>query len=205
MQNVQTAIIGKSLLSELFMKSITVFCGASDEVDQTYLDIAYKMGLAIADRGMRLVYGGGGTGLMGALADGALSVGGHVTGIIPEFFNTVEKAHDNLSRIEVVVNMHERKARMAELVEGFIALPGGFGTLEELFEVLTWSQIGLHNKPIGLLNAYQFFDSLLDFLKQVKDKKFTTSNLDTLYSVAASPNELLETMIHSNQQNIEKQ
>lgn len=201
----QTAIIGKSLLLELFMKSITVFCGASDEVDQTYLDIAYKMGLAIADRGMRMVYGGGGTGLMGAVADGALSVGGHVTGIIPEFFNTVEKAHDNLSRIEVVVNMHERKARMAELVEGFIALPGGFGTLEELFEVLTWSQIGLHNKPIGLLNAHQFFDSLLDFLKQVKDKKFTTSNLDTLYSVAASPNELLETMIHFHQQNIEKQ
>jgi len=184
------------------MKSITVFCGASDEVDQTYLDIAYKMGLAIADRGMRLVYGGGGTGLMGAVADGALSVGGHVTGIIPEFFNTVEKAHDNLSRIEVVVNMHERKARMAELVEGFIALPGGFGTLEELFEVLTWSQIGLHNKPIGLLNAYQYFDSLIDFLKQVKDKKFTTSNLDTLYSVAASPNELLEIMIQHNQENV---
>ena len=201
----QTAIIGKSLLLELVMKSITGFGVATEELDQTYVDIAYNMGLASADRGMRLVYGGGGTGLMGAVADGALSVGGHVTGIIPEFFNTVEKAHDNLSRIEVVVNMHERKARMAELVEGFIALPGGFGTLEELFEVLTWSQIGLHNKPIGLLNAHQFFDSLLDFLKQVKDKKFTTSNLDTLYSVAASPNELLETMIHFHQQNIEKQ
>lgn len=184
------------------MKSITVFCGASNEVDSGYLDIAFKMGLAIAERDIKLVYGGGGTGLMGALADGALSIGGQVIGIIPEFFNTVEKAHDSLSRIEVVANMHERKARMAELVQGFIALPGGFGTLEELFEVLTWSQIGLHNKPIGLLNAYQYFDPLIKFLNHIKDQKFTKSNLDSLYSVARSPIELLETIIQHNQENV---
>lgn len=178
------------------MKSISIYCGASDDVDQNYIDTAFQMGIAVAERGIQVIYGGGGTGLMGALANGALSVSGDVIGIIPKFFNTTEKAHASLTRIEVVDNMHERKARMAELADAFIALPGGFGTLEELFEVLTWSQIGLHSKPIGLLNTHQYFDTLISFLNQVEEKGFTHSKLHNLYSVTNSPDELLDILIN---------
>ncbi|MDH3943154.1 MAG: TIGR00730 family Rossman fold protein [Anaerolineae bacterium] len=180
------------------MKSICVFCGASDDVDSTYLDSARAMGKGIAQRGLRLVYGGGGTGLMGAVADGALSAGGEVVGIIPEFFNSVEKAHSTLTHMEVVTNLHIRKARMAELVEGFIALPGGFGTLEELFEVLTWSQIGLHHKPIGLLNHQNYFDPLIDFLEAMDQKGFTRQTPSELYHIAKESDGLLASMLNHN-------
>ena len=174
------------------MKSITVYCGASDDVDQFYLDAAFQMGIAIAQRGIQLVYGGGSTGLMGAVANGALSEGGEVVGIIPEFFNTKEKAHDRLTRLEVVADMHQRKARMAELVEGFIALPGGFGTLEELFEALTWSHIGLHNKPIGILNFNGYYDHLLTFLDNIYDKGFAQLPQPATIEIATTPKTLLK-------------
>lgn len=178
------------------MKSISIYCSASDDIDQGYFDAAFQMGVAVAERKIGVIYGGGGTGLMGAVANGALSAGGDVTGIIPELFNTVEKAHDRLTRVEIVDSMHQRKARMAELADAFIALPGGFGTLEELFEVLTWSQIGLHSKPIGLLNTHQYFDTLISFLNQVEEKGFTHSKLHNLYSVTNSPDELLDILIN---------
>lgn len=174
------------------MGSVCIYCGASDQVDTKYLDLASRMGEEAATRGLQIVYGGGSTGLMGALADGALSANGEVIGIVPEIFNTSEKAHDKLTRLEIVVDMHQRKARMAELVDAFIALPGGFGTLEELFEVLTWAQIGLHNKPVGLLNYNGYFDKLIEFLQEVEEKKFIHTPLMSLVQVSDSPNALLD-------------
>ena len=120
-----------------------------------------------AERGIAIAYGAGRTGLMGALADGALAAGGEVIGVIPDFFNTTYLAHAGLSRKEVVVGMHQRKARLVELSDAFVALPGGYGTFEELFEMLTWAQIGLHRKPVGVLNACRYFDPLLADRKSV--------------------------------------
>ena len=134
------------------MKKVCVYCGSSDKIPQVFLDAARSLGATLASRGMTLVYGAGSTGLMGAVADGALQAGGEVWGVIPRMFDTPQLSHKGLTRFEVVDNMHLRKARLVEISDGFIALPGGFGTFEELFEVLTWAQIGLHRKPIGLLN-----------------------------------------------------
>jgi hypothetical protein len=198
------AIIGKSLFYIILgnnMKSISIYCGSSDEVDQVYLDAAFQMGAVIAQRGIRVVYGGGGTGLMGAVANGALTAGGEVIGVIPEIFNTVEMVHDRLTRTDVVGDMHQRKARMAELAEGFVAMPGGFGTLEELFEVLTWSQIGLHEKPIGLLNTNQYFDRLVSFLEHVEEQGFTFSRLHELYSLGTTPSAVLNALINKQPNN----
>lgn len=183
------------------MKSICIYCGSADDVDQSYLDAAFQMGAAAAGRGIRVVYGGGSTGLMGALANGALSTGGEVIGVIPEIFNTAEKAHAHLTRTEIVEDMHQRKTRMAELAEGFVALPGGFGTLEELFEVLTWSQIGLHEKPIGLLNTNQYFDRLVSFLEHVDVQGFTFSRLHDLYSLGTRPDALLDVLANKQRKN----
>lgn len=143
------------------MKSISVFCGANAGTDPVYRESAFAMGAALARRGIRLVFGGGKVGLMGAVADGALSAGGQVTGVIPVFLQTKELAHDKLTDLIVVPSMHERKMRMFELSEGTIALPGGFGSMDELFEILTWGQLGLHNHPTGLLNVRGFYDHLL--------------------------------------------
>ncbi len=146
------------------MNSVCVFCGSSDRIAKEYLDAAHAMGLAIASRGMRLVYGAGSTGLMGAVAEGALSGGAEVVGVIPEMFHNPTLAHFGLTRLEVTADMHTRKARMYELSDAFIALPGGLGTMDELFESLTWAQIGLHRKAVGLLNVNGYFEHLLTFL-----------------------------------------
>jgi uncharacterized protein (TIGR00730 family) len=143
------------------MKSIVVFCGSSTGNDPAFGEIAEAVGRAIAARGARLIYGGAKVGLMGRLADAALAEGAEVIGILPRFLSIKEVAHQGLSRLLIVETMHERKTRMAELGDGFLALPGGFGTLEELFEVVTWAQLGLHRKPIGVLNAKGFYDPLL--------------------------------------------
>jgi len=163
------------------MKSVCVYCGSSDLVDGKYLKTANEMGRAIAGRGLKLVFGGGSSGLMGALASSALESGGEVIGVITQQFNKAELAHNGLSRFEVVDNMHQRKARMIELSDAFVALPGGFGTMEELFEVLTWAQIGLHSKAIGLLNAHSYFDSLFDFFNQAKSEGFIFHENHELY------------------------
>lgn len=143
------------------MKSIVVFCGSSTGNDPAFGQIAEAVGRAIAVKGARLIFGGAKVGLMGRLADAALAEGAEVIGILPRFLSIKEVAHQGLSRLLIVETMHERKTRMAELGDGFLALPGGFGTLEELFEVVTWAQLGLHRKPIGVLNAKGFYDPLL--------------------------------------------
>lgn len=143
------------------MKSICVFCGSSDAVHSDYLSAARTMGITLAERGLRLIYGGGKTGLMGAVADGVLEAGGEVTGVIITSMNTASLAHTGLTKMEVLPDMHTRKARMYELSDGFIALPGGFGTMDELFETLTWGQIGNHQNPVGLLNVNNYYVPLL--------------------------------------------
>lgn len=143
------------------MRSICVFCGSSDAVHNDHKTAAWTMGQVLAETGLRLVYGGGRTGLMGAVADGALAAGGEVIGVIIPSMNTPALAHDGLTRMEVPPDMHARKARMHELADGFIALPGGYGTFDELFETITWSQIGHHEKPIGLFNTRNYYAPLL--------------------------------------------
>ncbi|HLJ56004.1 MAG TPA: TIGR00730 family Rossman fold protein [Chthonomonadaceae bacterium] len=154
------------------MKSVCVFCGSSPGAQPAYLDAARAVGTLLADRGHTLVYGGGRVGLMGAVADAALAAGGRVIGVIPASLAAKEVAHGGLSELRVVGSMHERKAQMVDLSDCFLALPGGFGTLEELFEVVTWAQIGIHRKPCGLLSVGGYFDLLLDFADHALDQRF---------------------------------
>lgn len=146
------------------MKSICVFCGSNFGSDPAYEEATRSFGKLLAQSGRSLVYGGGRIGLMGVIADSVLENGGHVIGVIPEVLVDKEQAHPNLSQLEVVSDMRERKARMAELSDAFVALPGGLGTYEELFEMLSWAQLRLHEKPIGVLNTLGFYDSLLQML-----------------------------------------
>jgi uncharacterized protein (TIGR00730 family) len=152
------------------------------------------MGATLAQRGLKLVYGAGCTGLMGALAEGALQAGGEVTGVIPTYFNTPQLVHKSLTSLEIVDTIHQRKARLAELADAFIALPGGFGTLEEFFEILTWAQIGLHDKPVGLLNTQHYYDPLLSFIQQAHSEGFIYDEHRSLLSCAALPDELLDAL-----------
>lgn len=174
------------------MKSICIYCGSSDKVKNKYLEAASNMGKAVAQRGMTLIYGGGKSGLMGAVANAALELGGEVIGVIPEIFSSPTHAHADLSQIEIVADMHTRKARMAELADGFVALPGGFGTLEEFFEALTWAQIGLHSKPIGLLNTDGYYSHLLKFIQHIKSEKFAYDQHGDLLTYGETPELLLE-------------
>ncbi len=143
------------------LQRVTVFCGSSSGFDPGLVELAFGLGQTLADGGIGLVYGGAKVGLMGAVADGCLSRGGNVIGVLPGFLQHKEIAHEGLSELIVVESMHERKQRMHELSDGAMALPGGYGTLEEYFELLTWAQLGLHDKPVGLLNWDGFFDGLL--------------------------------------------
>lgn len=147
------------------MKAITVFLGASHGNDPAYSECAREVGRSLAQRGITLVYGGGRVGLMGQLADAALAAGGQVIGVIPHFLADKEVAHTGLTELHLVETMHERKAMMAQLTDAFVALPGGFGTLDELCEILTWAQLKLHNKPIALLNLDGYYDNLIQFFK----------------------------------------
>jgi hypothetical protein len=143
------------------MKKITVFCGSSPGHDPILMESAYQLGQQLADRSITLIYGGAKVGLMGAVADGALSREGQVIGVLPGFLQTKEIAHTGLTELIWVESMHQRKLKMHELSDGVIALPGGYGTLEEYFEMLTWGQLGLHKKPVALLNIGGFYDGLL--------------------------------------------
>lgn len=154
------------------MKKVAVFCGSRMGNDSAYADAARALGAELAKRGMTLVYGGGNVGLMGEVASAALDAGGEVIGVIPQFLAMRELAYAACTDLIVVDSMHTRKAKMAELADAFIALPGGLGTFDELFEILTWSQIGLHGKPIGLLNVDGFYDGMLVFLNQVAASGF---------------------------------
>lgn len=176
------------------IERVCVFCGSSDRVPADYLETARAVGQAIARRGMTLVYGGGGTGLMGAVADGALDLGGRVIGILPRLFDTSALRHAGLQELRLVDSMHERKAAMVELGEAFVALPGGFGTLEELFEVLTWAQIGLHSRPVGLLNANAYFTPLLAWMERAAAEGFIYPEHRGLYVSAEEPDLLLDAL-----------
>jgi uncharacterized protein (TIGR00730 family) len=156
------------------VKRVCVFSGSSPGADIAYRAAATDLGHGLADRGIELVYGGAYVGLMGTLADAALEGGGHVIGVIPQSLVDREIAHPGISDLRIVDSMHERKAQMADLSDAFVALPGGVGTLEELFEVYTWNQLGLHAKPLGLLNVRGYFDGLARFLDHAVAERFVT-------------------------------
>ncbi len=173
------------------MKRVCVFAGSSPGGNPEYVASARALGAALVSRGVALVYGGGGTGLMGALADTVLDAGGEVTGIIPGPLATRELAHPGLSELCVVASMHERKALMAERSDAFIALPGGLGTVEELMEIWTWAQLGIHSKPFGLLNAEGFYDPLIGFVDRMVADGFVKPAYRTLVIVENEPETLL--------------
>lgn len=172
-------------------KSICVYCGSADGLDKDYLDAARAIGQIMAERGIELIYGAGKTGMMGALADGVLAAGGQVTGVVPHNLNQPQLIHAGLTRLEVVGDIHQRKARMSQLAEAFIALPGGYGTLDELFETLTWAQIGLHSKPVGLLNTREYFSPLLQMIERARSEKFIYDEHRDLLVSSSDPQDLL--------------
>ncbi len=176
------------------MKSICVYCGSADNIHTDFTQAGRLMGRALAENGIRLIFGGGKTGIMGAVADGVLEAGGEVTGVIVESMNKPALAHSNLTRLEVTATIHERKARMYELSDGYIALPGGFGTFDELFETITWGQIGLHQKPIGLLNVRGYFSLLMALLDQAEAEGFIFPEHRKMICIAANPKDLLGCM-----------
>ena len=174
------------------MKSLCVYCGASPGHSPAYTIAAKQLAVTLVNQDIVLVYGGGNIGLMGVIADEVLALGGKVTGVIPQALVDKEVGHTGLTQLHIVDNMHQRKAIMAELSDGFIAMPGGIGTLEELFEVMTWAQLGFHQKPIGLLNVSGFYDGLLHFLEHTRQQGFLrASHLDILLS-SPEPNDLLQ-------------
>lgn len=154
------------------LQTVAVYCGASMGADPVYADAARALAAVLVEHNIALVYGGGNVGLMGVIADEVLRLGGEVTGVIPQALLAREVGHTGLTRQFVVKDMHERKAMMAQLSDGFIAMPGGMGTLEELFEMLTWAQLGIHAKPIGLLNVNGFYDGLIAFVGHQRDSGF---------------------------------
>jgi len=177
------------------MKRLAVFCGSSTGFDQVYKEEAAQLGGLLAKRGLELIYGGGKVGLMGVLADAALKAGGRVHGIIPGFLHTREVAHGGLSEITTLPGMHERKAKIHEISDGFMALPGGYGTLDEFFESLTWAQLGLHQKPVALLNVKGFFTPLLDTVDRMVEEGFLRKQNREILLVARDAEELLERML----------
>ena len=182
--------------------TICVFCGSADDVHPDYLRAAHKMGAALAERKISLIYGGGKTGLMGAVAQGVIENNGEAIGVIIPSMNTEALALDGLARMEVEPTMHARKARMHALSDGFIALPGGYGTLDELFETLTWKQIGEHAKPIGLLDVRDYFQPMLNMVKHAEKEGFIFSEHREGLLCEAEPETLLMAMgkhVHSDE------
>lgn len=176
------------------MKRITVFCGSSIGTEDIYKSQATLLGQTLAKRKIELVYGGANVGLMGTVADGVLNAGGRVIGVLPRFLRSKEIAHQQLTELILVDSMHERKTKMNELCDGVIALPGGFGTLEELFEMLTWAQLGLHKKPIAILNSDGFYDSLLVLLETMVEKGFLKEANHQMLLVSNNIDDLLDEM-----------
>jgi len=174
------------------MKRICVFCGSKPGNQKVFRDQTIALGRGLADRSYELVFGGGSVGLMGVVADSVLESGGKVIGVIPEMLATVELLHPRVPDMRRVDSMHSRKALMAELADVFIALPGGYGTLEELFEIITWAQLGIHQKPIGLLNASRFFDPLIQMVDHMIAMDFIKPHNRDLFVVEDEPERLLE-------------
>lgn len=174
------------------MKTICVYCGANPGINEVYAEAARALGRTMVEQNLALVYGGGNVGLMGVIADEVLRLGGEVTGVIPTALVEREVGHTGLTRQFIVKDMHERKAMMANLSDGFIAMPGGMGTLEELFEMLTWSQLGIHAKPIGLLNVEGFYDGLISFIDHAREQGFIRPAHAALMMSADDPAALLK-------------
>lgn len=174
------------------MKKVCVYCGSSPGAQPEYARAARELGRVLAGEGLGVIYGGSNVGLMGQLADGALEGGGEVIGVIPRMFVNKGIDHWGLTEVRVVDSLHERKAIMAELGDAFIALPGGMGTLEEFFEVLTWAQLGLHHKPCGLLNTCGYYDKLTDFLNHTVAERFIRGEHRSMILVADTPTALLQ-------------
>ncbi|WP_413558643.1 TIGR00730 family Rossman fold protein [Bdellovibrio sp. HCB209] len=177
------------------IKRICVYCGANAGNHPEYAKVAKDLGHLLAEHGIELVYGGGKVGLMGTIADAVLEKGGQVTGIIPQKLVDMEQAHEGVTDLRIVNTMHERKATMASLSDAFIALPGGFGTMEELFEVLTWSQIGYHQKPIALVNVMDFYGHLESFVKHATTTGLLRSEYARYFQVTNSAREALDTVL----------
>lgn len=176
------------------MKTICVFCGSSQGFNPVYAEMARALADTLANAGLSLVYGGASVGLMGILADRMLERGCEVTGVIPSFFSKTEIAHAGLSRIHVVESMHERKNLMAGMSDGFIAMPGGFGTLDELFEIITWGQLDLHNKPVGILNIHAYFDPLIQQTDRMVEEGFVKKAHRDMLMISDNPDTLLQRM-----------
>ncbi|MDQ3130446.1 MAG: TIGR00730 family Rossman fold protein [Acidobacteriota bacterium] len=186
------------------MKRICVFCGSSNGANPVYLETAETVGRFLVSRNIELVYGGGRVGLMGKIADTVLAGGGKVIGIIPESLAVKEVAHQSLTEIHIVDSMHERKALMAEYANGFIALPGGFGTFEEFCEIVTWAQLGIHQKPCGLLNADGFYDNLIAMFDYSAAQKFIRNEHRNLVLVENNIEKLYDSMMNYRPPLIEK-
>jgi len=176
------------------MNSIAVYCGSSIGKDGIYREAAARLGRTLARKDIEIIYGGGKIGLMGIIADAALQAGGRVTGVIPGFLAELELAHGQLTRLITVETMHQRKAVINEMSDGVIALPGGFGTLDELFEMLTWGQLGLHDKPVGLLNTNGFYDHMLSLVSSMVAEGFLKEINRDMLLVYSDIDELLEKM-----------
>ncbi|HEV3203041.1 MAG TPA: TIGR00730 family Rossman fold protein [Gemmataceae bacterium] len=178
------------------MRRVCIFCGSQKGDRPSFTEQAQKLGQALVGRGLGLVFGGGHIGLMGVIADTVLQAGGEAIGVIPKSLVEKELAHEGLSQLHVVPDMHQRKALMADLSDGFIALPGGFGTGDELFEILTWAQLGLHDKPIGILNVAGYFDPLLAWLDRAVEEKFLKTAHRKLLIQSNDPDRLLESILN---------
>ena len=188
----------------MYMKNLCVFCGSNAGADPIYTQAAQELGKLMAERDMTLVYGGGNVGLMGVIADECLNHGGKVIGVIPNFLQDKEVGHDGLTKMIVVKTMHERKQIMADLSDGFVAMPGGFGTMDELCEILTWSQLGLHSNPIGLLNINGYYEHLKILFDHMVDQRFLhPQNRATVLS-HSQPAQLLRMMDQYEPPDVEK-
>jgi uncharacterized protein (TIGR00730 family) len=174
------------------IKRICVYCGSSPGKNPAYLIAAKQLAKELCERDIGLVYGGATVGVMGAIADAVLEAGGEAIGVIPKSLAVKELAHENLSELHVVASMHDRKAMMAELSDGFVALPGGWGTLEEIFEILTWAQLGFHDKPCGLLNIDGYYDGLIGFLENSFEQQFVNELCRPMLMTAREPKVLLD-------------
>lgn len=174
------------------MQNICVYCAASTKIKQSYFDETSKLGQLLAESNLSVIYGGGSSGLMGQLANSALSAGGSVIGVIPQFMCDVEWNHNGLTELILVDTMHERKARMAKMADAVVALPGGCGTLEELMEIITWKQLGIFTKPIVIVNMEGYFDPLIDMLEKALDEQFMREEHRNMWSVVNTSDQVLD-------------
>ena len=177
------------------LSKVCVYCASSNQCDKVYRDAAFEVGSLLAQNNISIVYGGSSVGSMGALADGAIKHGGRITGILPEFLNTIERAHTGLDDLIVVNDLHERKRMMIEGVDGVVSLPGGIGTLEELLEAMTWKRLGLHPLPIVLVNTNNYFEPLIQLIDKAISERFLNQDQRNIFDTVKFPEELISALL----------